>query len=283
MVDDIGNPISNVHANVYNIFDMDTKPGLTDTNGMHTTRLDKIFHISGSFKKHGYYTSYGDFWKAPEWGKVPPANTNFTIVLKRILEPVPMRQREVTVIFPRLNEPIGFDLEVGDWIFPDGKGKTVDMFLTAERKYVSRREYSFSVSAEFIGELNGIQSFIKPSTHDLKSELPPPPIAPKFGYMKTFESFSRHLSPDKWASASFVENRNWIFRIRTEIDKDRNIVSANYGWIVKDPASIPIPQPDGTGSFTIIYYYNPDPKSRSLEPKEIADRQAKDIPKEGGK
>ena len=32
------------------------------------------------------------------------------------------------------------------------------------------------------------------------------------------------------------------------------------------------------GRFSFSYYWNPDPHSRSLEPKEIADQQAKYLP-----
>jgi len=283
VVDEEGKPISGVHANVYNIFDMDTRPGLTDTNGIHSVHLYNIFEISGSFKKQGYYTSYGVFWEASEWSKVPSANTNFTVVLKRIIEPIQMRKREVRAIFPRLKEPVGFDLEIGDWVFPDGKGKIADIRLTGNGHYVSVNDYSFEVVVEFSGKFDGIQSFHVPKGGAgalLKSELPPPPIAPESGYEKTFERSIRRLPSDKWFPASSDETRRWIYRIRTEVDEERKIISANYGWMTKD---FSFGNPNGIGVIVFNYYYNPDPKSRSLEPKEIADRQAKDIPKEGGK
>jgi len=287
VVDDVGEPIGGVHANVYNIFDLDTTPGLTDTNGVHIIHLQKILHISGSFQKQGYYQSSGVFWKTPEWGKVPPANTNFIIVLKRMIEPVQMRQRGVTVYSPRLGETVGFDFEIGDLVFPDGKGKYADILLTTKRDYISDNDRTSYVTINFTGEHNGIQSFHYPSYdgagYPLKSDLIPPPIAPESGYEKTLDRFSRRTPPNKITS-SYVEDRKWIFRTRTVVDDDGKIIAANYGWTSTEIRVVAKPESNGEVlGITFSYYYNPDPKSRSLEPKEIADRQAKDIPKEGGK
>jgi len=98
VVDEEGEPISGVHASVYNTFSTrsDYKPGLTDADGVHEVRLYNIYRIGSAFKKEGYYTSIGDLWEAPEWG-IPPANTKFTVVMKRITEPLP----------PSLHEPVG--------------------------------------------------------------------------------------------------------------------------------------------------------------------------------
>jgi len=92
VVDEEGEPISGVYASVHNFFstrsDYRTGVGLTDTNGVHEVRLYNIYRIGSAFKKEGYYTSGGYLWEAPEWG-IPPANTKFTVVMKRITEPLP--------------------------------------------------------------------------------------------------------------------------------------------------------------------------------------------------
>jgi len=132
------------------------------------------------------------------------------------------------------------------------------------------------LSANFSGEHNGIQSFsinqiiTGPSP---RSELPPPPIAPINGYEKTFEYYARRVPTDRWhGTTSRDDTRRWIYRIRTEVDEDGNIIAANYGWMTKDIIGA---SNEGKGRFILAYYYNPDPQSRSLEPKEIADRQNK--------
>ena len=286
VVDDLGEPINEVRSRLLSLSWYNAPWGRTDTNGIFIIHLKDIYaEIGGYFEKQGYYGSKGKIW---EWndvdGRVPPVKTNFTVVLKRMIEAVPMKKREIIVYSPRLNEPIGFDLEIGDWVFPDGKGIIKDILFTMNTNYVlEHHEFLYHLSAEFPGEHNGIQSFLFPvygnvSGHCMQSDLPPPPIAPETGYDKMYEFFIQQPSSTKRIS-SFVERRKWIFRTRTEVDDDGKIIAANYGWAVKD---ITISgKPDGSIGFWIIYYYNPDPHSRSLEPEEIADRQNKISPFEG--
>jgi len=285
VVDEEGQPIQGVHSNLSSLSmdDSNRQHGFTDTNGMYSVHLRNIFAIiGGTFNKSGYYKTSGDFWQWGNWGGVPPANTNFIIVMKRIIEPLPLKHNEVNITFPRLDEPVGFDLEVGDWVAPDGKGKTADILLTGTGFYNSPIEYSFNMVAEFSNQHDGIQSFHVPSLPDaptqlLRSDLPPPPIAPDAGYEKSFERWTRRVPTDRWhGNTSRDDRRRWIFRIRTKVDDKRNIIAANYGWMTKDIVGA---SNEGKGRLAISYYYNPDPHSRSLEPKEIADRQVKDLPK----
>jgi len=238
--------------------------------------------IGGSFTKKGYYKSIGTFWQQKTWGEVPPEERINTVVLKRIIEPVPLKKKERNLtslspqytIFPRLYEPVGYDLEIGDWVFPDGRGKIADIFFTIKGYINGINDFSFTMSAEFSGDLNGIQSFHYPKKgpdFPVRSELPPPPIAPESGYEKTFEHFVKRSGSVHSVSFSFDENRKWIFRIRTEVDENGNIIAANYGWTIED-ITFGVLQ-NGQVVINLFYYYNPDPKSRSLEPKEIADRQ----------
>ena len=283
VVDEAGEPISGVSANVYNIYDMDTKPGLTDTNGMHSVHLYNIFHINGSFQKQGYYTSYGVFWKAPEWGKVPPANTNFTIVMRRIIDPVPMTQRVIRTYLPRNDEPVGFDLEVGDWVRPYGTGKIIDIQMTGKMRYASQVDREVTITADFPEKLCGIQSFValKSSAHTpLRSELMPPYTAPDDGYEPMF-SLWRIVDGAHNVKTHENKDQNYLFRARVVTNEKGEIIRANYGWTVGDIFTEAVK--DNRIWLRFTYYYNPDPKSRSLEPKEIADRQAKDIPKGGEK
>ena len=281
VVDDENNPVQNVLSSVYHQNTYKAISGMTDTNGMYSVFLNDIWaEIIGSFKKDGYYNSKGVIWN---WGMgkgalIPPADTNFTVVLKRIINPVPSGKKDVVARFPRLGAPIGYDLEIGDWVFPDGKGKNADMLLTAEGFYNDRRDYSFQMSIEFTGEFNGIQSFHYPQDGVgalLRSELPPPAVAPELGYVKTVNGFAHCLPPARWGASPLDKNRKWIFRIRTEVDDDGNVVSANYGWMFDD-IIFGINSSLGIPCIMLKYYHNPNPHSHSLEPKEIADRQNRD-------
>ena len=281
VTDESGQPIHNVRSRLLSLSMYDAPSGLTDINGIFSIYLKNIHaEISGYFEKPGYYKTKGTFWS---WGLgqglVPPADTIFPVVLKRIVEPIPMQQKKVDAVFPRLNEPVGFDMEIGDWVSPDGKGQTADIFMTAEGFYNSPKDVSMTMRAEFSGELNGIQSFHVQSSEDatqlLKSVLPVPPIAPETGYKNTFECFTRTLPTERYGTWSLDMTRRWIYRVRVEVDEDGKIVSANYGWLTSD---FTFSSNKGTGKIAFTYYYNPNPQSRSLEPKEIADRQVKNLP-----
>ena len=276
VVDDVGEPISKARVNMYNIYDYgESKIGFTDEKGFYSDSIKNIFEVSGHFEKPGYYKSHGVIWNAPRWGDIPPADTNFIVVLKRIIKPIPINHRQVTLYSPRKGEPVGLDIEIGDWVFPDGKGKIADLIVTVEGGYVSKEEYSFRLFGEFSNKYDGIQSFHVPKEGSgalLRSELPPPSIAPELGYKGTFEYISQKLQTDKWHPIVHDDTRKWIFRIRTEVDDEGNIVSGNYGWMTKD--ILFAVKLDGAVGLILNYYYNPDPQSRSLEPKEIADKQA---------
>ena len=282
IVDEYGKPIQGVHSEVVSTYTYDITGGLTDANGMYSVHLDKIYDIGGYFQKNGYYKTSGEFWKAPQWGDVPPADTNFAIVLKQIIDPVPMIRKDINAFPPRQGEPVGFDLEVGDWVFPDGKGKITDMLVTAEGKNNSMTDFSYLLSVEFLGENNGFYLYNFPPKGvdlSLRSELLPPQLAPETGYNeKLIEHFARSSLEHKWGISSRDGTSKLIFRVRTVVDDEGNIVSANYGWTSTD---LYIAQrSNGITGFSLNYYYNPDPKSRSLEPKEIADRQVQALPKE---
>ena len=277
VVDENANPIQGVRSDYYSLSDDDSLLGLSDTNGIYTVNLKQIYsQISGHFTKCGYYKTSGVFWKWDKWGGVPPADTNFTIVMKRIINPVQLKNNDITTFFPRIDEPVGFDLEIGDWVLPDGKGKISDIILSLEGVFVTNYNYSFQMKGKFVGELNGIQPFTYPkveASRRIRSELPPPSVAPLFGYDNTFERYTKQTDKSVWSrSYSYNEEQKWFFRIRTVVDENGEIVSANYGWMYDDIVFGPSPKDI---IFRLKYYYNPDPHSRSLEPKEIADRQNK--------
>ena len=280
VVDEAGKPIDGVRSDIYDMFDMDSKPGLTDSNGFYSSHLQNLNELSGHFEKFGYYKTSGVFWRASARERVPPVGTNFTVVLKRIIEPLSLKHKEINLTLPRMDESVGFDLEMGDWVFPDGKGQVTDVFLTSNGYYTSADEYSFHVVAEFPNKHDGIQSFHihqKDAKEFLRSDLLAPSSAPESGYTNTFERFTKLIPPDKRGASSYDGLCRWIYRIRTVVDENDNIVSANYGWMTKDMIFAPN---FGRGKISFAYYYNPGPHSRSLEPKEIADRQARELPKE---
>jgi len=273
VVDDQGRPVRDAHSTLWSLSDMDGTFGRTNRRGIYSQQLKRIRPpVGGEFYKEGYYKSIGDIWKR-EGDERFPTNT-ITVTLKRIIDPVPMVFRDVTLTFPRLDEAIGYDLEVGDWVEPDGKGKVSDIMVTARKDFISWDNYDFRVMIEFAGELNGIQSSgIPTSEFAMQSALIPPQVAPTTGYSKTFEAWIGRPRGGQFTTSA-DEKSNHIFRVRTKCDGAGEIVSANVGWIIGPIATTPTEK--NLGKCYFKYYWNPDPTSRSLEPKEIAERQGLD-------
>ncbi len=271
VVDELGRPVGGVRSTLWSLSDYDAKPGLTDTNGLFSSRLRNIYaEVGGSFEKEGYYQSVGPIWAWKKKSDIPSGF--FTIVLKRIINPVPMDFRKVEAYIPRLDEPIGFDLETGDWISPYGKGTISDINFTINKRFVSIDDFDVVGQIELCGELNGIQPFSTRNSDrsQITSKLTPPQTAPENGYGRVaFATNYWHTDNKRFNSVN--ENRSWMFRTRTKKDEKGKVISANYGWIRGDFNIIPTL--DHSGQILFEYYYNPDPHSCSLEPKDVADQQ----------
>jgi len=95
------------------------------------------------------------------------------------------------------------------------------------------------------------------------SDLMPPQEAPASGYTNSIVVFNS-MRPGTPGTTSCVDNRNHIFRIRTQTNEVNEVVAANVGWIRKD-IDVGVGANGKVGPM-FSYYYNPDSKSRSLEP-----------------
>ena len=125
-----GNPI--VGANVSVQYTVPTEPnsgdqtygevkGMTDTNGMFSaSHTDSSWGLGVVAEKSGYYTTHiGHQFYFDEKNRHP----TFTLLLKKIGKPIAMYAKQIdSLTFPEFNKAIGYDLMVGDWVAPYGKG-----------------------------------------------------------------------------------------------------------------------------------------------------------------
>jgi hypothetical protein len=130
IVDDDGAVVSN--ANVQVSFAMEDSQwilGQSDTNGVFTaagqSRGEMLFDIT----KDGYYRT-ADKLKfgrhdgiVVKDGKWQPWNPEIRVLLRPIVNPVPMYAKRVDVRVPVEDTLVGYDLVVGDWVSPYGKEK----------------------------------------------------------------------------------------------------------------------------------------------------------------
>ncbi len=158
---------------------------------------------------------------------------------------------------PETGKPIGYDLEIGDWIVPHGKGKMADFILTfssyfQDMKKGSEARYVLS----FPNEFDGIQEYQFPE--DLNSSFKWPYLAPLDGYRPTlikFKHWDTNGTPDK---TNYSGKNNYIFRVRSRQLDDGTIVAC-YGIIKGEFEFIP------QGKIKLSHYFNPVPNERSLE------------------
>ncbi len=280
VVDETGAPVSGayVRASTYweTAINSGQSFGFTDMNGLFQYE-DRVYREIGyGVYKKGHYDSSGEAWWPKTRYQVP--ETNLVVVLKRIINPVSMIRRSISTNIPATEKEIPFDLEIGDWTAPYGKGKVVDISFSSQLQFENRSNFKVDVSASFDDPLCGFLQFSAPRMEDFRkihSQLMPYQFAPDNGYEKTLLLYLSH-NPEEWTRTHEKPDNNYIFRTRVVTNAVGEIVSANYAWTVGE---IKVDTNDGKRPWIgFTYYYNPDPHSRSLEPKELADRQARDIP-----
>ncbi len=281
VVDDQGQPVEGatvfVSSTSWNAYE-----GLTDENGVYSCTMKNIYPpIGGSVRKQGYYKTQGDFWTG-DFGVLPTERLEIT--LKRIINPVPLEKREVRLLFPVLGEPVGFDFAAGDWVDPYGKGKLADVFITGTFERDDKQStFSYVAMLSAVSRHDGFVPFqVVRRSGDMpaRSALQAPQLAQESGYKRKISAHLKRLGGRRGWDDSYYSGVDYYFRVRTVMDQNQEVESANVGWFFRgirmtrndkfDPAN-----PATRLRITMCYYWNPDPTSRSLEPKEIADMQWK--------
>jgi hypothetical protein len=258
VIDETGNPIAAAHTSVG--YFADSRPasldGLTDASGLFTASHEAFGGELGfTAEKTGYYTTsegydLGFTYDPKKWNPSP------ILVLKKIIKPIPMYAKHVEGGPPVFNKPIGYDLEVGDWVGPYGKGVNIDLIFDGKLDRKSKADFDYELTVSFPNQEDGIQEF-NLTTSDTASILHSSQNAPTNGYKsQVIRSMSRH--PGQGTKEDMYNPKlNYYFRVRTKVDDRGNIVSAHYGKIYGD-------------FMQFTYYLNPTPNDRNVEfdPKE---------------
>ena len=187
------------------------------------------------------------------------------IVIKQIKSPVPMYAKNLIV---GLGGPLklpsydgnsyGYDLVIGDWVVPHGKGILSDFIFKFEGEFSDQpygrlTNYDNKFRVSFSNANDGIIAWEGTSEagRTYGSELVSGYEAPKEGYQDTWV---RRTWKEKGGYHQTTSNmdRNFYFRVRTKVDEKGNIISAHYGKIYGDFMSF-------------IYYLNPTPNDRNVE------------------
>lgn len=182
------------------------------------------------------------------------------IVLKKIINPVPMYVKNVHIPFPSNNGTFAFDCKVGDWVAPHGKGNYADFIFNLHISYLNQDRYDAKLTINCKEPADGFFRF--KTDHLIGSELVSPQLAAdSFGIKQILIEQSKNKLD--FSSTGDRRDDNYIFRTRSRIDQGGNIITANYGKIHNGFSlyGVVINKP----GINFTYYFNPNPNSKSLE------------------
>jgi hypothetical protein len=226
--------------------------GLTNEEGKFTGEGHSMDSIGGWIEKEGYYSSFSKAFKFERAlnGKWQPWNPTIDVVIKKNVNPTPMYAKRVNLGMPVLNETVGYDLFVGDWVKPYGKGTSADILLKADRNKRSEQDFDSKLTVTFPNKGDGLQVFNTSSENGF-SELKSPREAPETGYQAEWiQTHNRQAGKPEQSNRD--NKRAYFFRVRTILDEHGNVISAKYGKIYGD-------------FLNFSYYLNPDNNSRNME------------------
>lgn len=279
VVDEKGQPVEKANVNLYLAFPKAKEPVsrdiLTNFRGLISSpvRTKAGFHVF--IKKEGYYDS--DLLDQPG-----DKNYYQEIILARKVNPTALYAKfypgwkNSGLKFPRLDEWFQYDLKIGDWLPPEGKGETADVRMKFSREfkgewYITERDYQeFRQQPEFI---NQTEEQLKELWGAWEMRIEIQPVDKKGGITKIapFLSYSQlkmpHEAPEfgyqkNCLLTSAIVNQEAGFFIRSRVVTDNNgrIVSANYSKIAGFPFSL-----HHSGVWGLVHYFNPTPNDRNLE------------------
>ena len=272
VTDEKGRPVEGADtAIVFAVFDRwpghaEGKRGMTGADGLFSFSARTHGEMRYDVRKKGYYDAEGSYrWgsSSRENGKYIPWNPVMEVTLKTIENPVPMYAKHAWAVLPQIGSQFGFDLEKGDWVEPYGKGKISDFLFKADRQGNTFENFKIRLEVTFSNKGDGIQSVIIPVYEDaILHTLRLPKLAPEEGYQEKWVTEIGNTPETGRYNLSGNKDQNFIFRVRTVLDENGKIKSANYGKIHDDF------EIGGYSSKTLgigfRYYFNPD-GTRNLE------------------
>lgn len=296
VVDSVGKPVEKALISVAFwgsdlAADAVVSEGLTDSNGLFVAAGKTIDRMNYTVSKDDYYTTAGKYWfyrpsgldasrgsianpsSGEYWlyhqqensvrsGRWQPWNPMLTLVLKERRRAIPMYARSVDEAIPVSESPVGFDLEVGDWVEPHGAGKRADLSFTYKTNARDFWTGSYELSIECVGRMDGLIR----AQNDMWSDFRSVYEAPTEGYTAHVD-LALEMTKDTFLKKElFGADENLVLRVRTMFDEQGTIISARYGKIYGPIEFGRIGNFDeGRGGVRFTYYLNPNPNDRNVE------------------
>jgi len=217
--------------------------GNTNAEGKVETTNLASFGVGILVQKDGFYpTEYRSGY----------GHQKLTLLLREKKNPIAMYAREVLLSArePRKNGvEFGYDLAVGDFVSPYGKGVISDFLITHKYSRTDFWNYSFEITIKFSNPEDGLIPFhFEQEISEYKSDY----FSPKSGYLDEFVIHGERQGINTSVIGNKDKKRNFYFRVRTAVNDDGEVVSAHYGKTY--------------GGFPgISYFFNPTPNDRNIE------------------
>ena len=253
-VDESARPVQGARVAIYSdVYGKNKVVQNTKADGLASGKLRAFGSLFFAAGKDGYYSCNGEYHfdsstrsllRGQRW---TPWNPTVEALLKKKGQPIAMYVKRISIVAPE-NGVAGFDLEIGDWVPPHGRGKVSDVAYES----VGRIENgTYRLTWRFLNLADGIQAVARQSG-GARSELRSPKEAPTANYAPTI-SLNEALCVVSADGQVTETPACFVFRVRSVVDENSNVVSSRYGKIY--PGS----------DFRVTYYLNPTANSRNLE------------------
>ena len=245
VVDDGGLPVEGATAHIWF---RTTHPKLrvedwivnTDSNGVFIAEHRTNDRLSCGIDKEGYYHTFDRItfsdpraYPLATGGKWQPYGSIRTVVLKKIKNPGKLHAFPVSLRrcrIPKFDKWLGFDFECSEWVAPYGKGQNSDMLLKFTSTERSIHDYKYVMDVSFTNNPHAGAYRLKA---DKASDLTTVYAADSnMTYSASF-SYVSEQTPGNRRHWDFLDADSYlVFRTRTRVDKDNNLVGAHYGKIL---------------------------------------------------
>lgn len=265
VIDESGEPIKNAEIGLgfeqgyrNNAPFMQAVTGNSDNKGMFKARARTSNLVTYGAKKDGYYTSnYIHRFKSNNGNRWEPWNPELIVVLRKIEKPVPMYARKITdLMLPVLNQFIGFDLILSDWVKPYGRGVKADINFKVVSNYKNDREFDGKLIVTVPGSQGGFVLVKEQQLYGSHYKLPR--TAPSEGYLKEVK-IEKSRKPNMPLISSRSIDNNYIFMVTSE---RKDVLNKPLYGKIREDFEFFFDAEKASVNFT--YYLNPD-HTKNLE------------------
>ena len=233
----------------------------TDNNGVVESSGKARLRIQLEVTKEGYYTTSYHKAQGTELDRNKPHDLE--VILREKIKPIPLYAKKLSVEVPLLKEEVGYDLKIGDWVKPHGKGETADFNVLAKKSYTDGQNYKTTVSFRFLGKHSGaIENSYNKATHSEYKNTRNAPLESKYHSLLNFVR-TRSSKTGRKGSTGL---KSFLYRTRVQLDEHGEIESCHYGKMI-DAVSVAkgAGKPDQKPIVSFTYYFNSTPNDRNLE------------------